>query len=229
VSSVAGRGAAAGDPLARSLRGFGPTGIAAILVILAGALIGPLVSAALVLIWAYWSRTPPRALGLVRPRSWAVAIAIGATAGVALKLVMKAVVLPLLGAPVTNEYYRWLAGNPSAIPGMLFTILVGAGFAEELFFRGYLFERLGTALGSSPAVRVAIVTLTTALFALAHYPDQGLPGMEQALFTGLAFGGAFALTGRLWTVVVAHAAFDLVAYALIYWRLEEEVGHLIFG
>ena len=33
----------------------------------------------------------------------------------------------------------------------------------------------------------------------------------------------------LWPVMVAHAAFDLVAYALIYGRLEEPLGRLFIG
>jgi membrane protease YdiL (CAAX protease family) len=210
-------------------RGFGPAGIGALVLILAGALLGPVVGAALVLVWARVSDTSWSALGLVRPRNWAAAIVLGTLAGVGLKLVMKAVVMPLLGAPATNEYYRELAGNPSAVPGMFLAILVGAGFGEEVLYRGYLFERLGRLLGSSGRAKAVIIGITTLLFAAAHYPGQRLPGVEQALFTGLAFGTAFAITGQLWPVIFAHAAFDLAAYALIYWGLEEVVAHLIFG
>ena len=58
------------DHLAQRLRGFGPLGILAILIILAGnAVLEPL-SAVLVLIWARLSRTPWREIGYVRPKSW---------------------------------------------------------------------------------------------------------------------------------------------------------------
>ena len=70
--------------------------------------------------------------------------------------------------------------------------------------------------------------LTAAWFALAHYPEQGLPGVEQALITGLVFGTIFAITGRILLPMVAHAAFDLTALAIIYWNLESKVAHLIF-
>src|SRR2546426_913750 len=73
-----------------------------------------------------------------------------------------------------------------------------------------------------------IVLLTAAWFALAHYPEQGLPGVEQALVTGLVFGAIFAVTGRIWIPMFAHAAFDLTALAIIYWNLEFKVAHLIF-
>ena len=72
------------------------------------------------------------------------------------------------------------------------------------------------------------VLLTTALFALLHYPDQGLSGVEQAAFTGLVFGTIFAVTRRIWMPMFAHAAFDWTAIAIIYWDLESKVAHLVF-
>ena len=36
--------------------------------------------------------------------------------GVALKLAMKAMVMPLLGAPAVNEAFRFLAGNRALLP-----------------------------------------------------------------------------------------------------------------
>ena len=65
-------------------------------------------------------------------------------------------------------------------------------------------------------------------FGLAHYANQGLAGTEQATITGLVFGTIFALTGRIWMLMVAHAAFDLTALAIIYWELESRVAHIIF-
>ena len=109
------------------------------------------------------------------------------------------------------------------LPGLIATMIIVAGFGEETLYRGYMFERLGKLLGQSRAAKIAIVLITTALFAAAHYPDQGIPGVEQAVFTGLVFGGIFAVTGELFMLMVAHATFDLVALALIYWNLEAKV------
>ena len=69
---------------------------------------------------------------------------------------------------------------------------------------------------------------TSALFALAHDPDQGLPGVEQAAVTGLVFGTIYAVTRRLWLPMVAHAALDLTALALIYSGWESAVAHFLF-
>jgi membrane protease YdiL (CAAX protease family) len=210
------------------LRGFGPVGIAAILVVLAGNFLFLPLSALLVLAWAQASETPWSEIGFVRPRSWLRSVAIGLVFGALFKLVMKAVVMPLLGAPAVNAPYHYIAGNAAALPYILYAVIIGGGFGEETLYRGFLFERLGKLLGTSGRAKIAIVLITTALFAAAHYPDQGIPGVEQAVVTGLVFGGIYALRGQLFMLMVAHAAFDVMAVALIYWNLESRVAHLFF-
>jgi membrane protease YdiL (CAAX protease family) len=225
----AGAGQSADDRFAARLRGFGPLGILAILVIL---LAGnyPLVplSAILVLVWASWSLTPWREIGYVRPQSWPRSLAIGIAFGSAFKLIMKMVVMPLLGADPINHAFHYLAGNRAALPAAIYAMIVGAGFGEETVFRGYLFERFGKLLGHGVWAKTLVVLLTAGWFGVAHYSLQGLAGVEQATIVGLVFGTIFAITGRIWMLMVAHAAFDLTALAIIYWNLESDVAHLVF-
>lgn len=224
------------DRFAARLRGFGPLGILAILLILftgnvdVGKMVILPVGAILVLVWARLSRTPWRQLGYVRlrPKSGVLTVAAGIVFGVAFKLLMKAVVMPLLGADPVNRAYHFLAGNPGLIPAALFSMIVSAGFGEETIFRGYMFERFGKLFGSSARAKTAIVLITSVSFGLGHYRVQGLAGAEQATIVGLAFGAIFAATGRIWMLICAHAAFDLTAYAIIYWNLESDVAHLVF-
>ena len=216
------------DPIAERLRGFGPLGVLAILVILAGNFLFSPLSAVFVLVWVQLSRTPWREIGYLRPKSWIGSVIVGVAFGCAFKFLLKAIVMPLLGAPELNQAYHYLAGNKAALPGTIFTLIVVAGFGEETFYRGWMFERLGKLFGRGAGARTFIVLLTSVLFALAHYSVQGLAGSEQAMITGLVFGTIFALTGRIFFPMVAHAAFDLTALALIYWNLESEVAHLIF-
>ena len=215
------------DSVAARLRGFGPLGLFAILVIILTSVFKPL-SAILVLLWAWRSQTPWREIGYVRPKSWIGSLAVGIVFGCTFKLVMKAIVMPLLGAPEINSAYHYLIGNRAALPGLVFMMIVGAGFGEETIFRGYLFERLGKLFGTGAGAKVSIVLLTSAVFALGHYANLGLPGVEQAIITGLVFGTIFAVTGRIWMLMCAHAAFDLTAIAIIYWNLEAAVAHLVF-
>lgn len=214
--------------VAQRLRGFGPAGVLALLIVLAGNLLVIPLSAALVLVWAQVSQTPWRTLGFAAPRSWARVIAIGIPLGVAFKLAMKAVVMPLLGAPAINARYHYIAGNAAALPGVLFAVIVGAGIGEEIVFRGFLFERLRTAFGAGRPTLIAVVLFTSGLFALAHYADQGLPGVQQAAVTGLVFGTIYGLTGQLWLPMVVHIAFDVTAVALIYWSWESAVARFVF-
>jgi membrane protease YdiL (CAAX protease family) len=216
------------DRVAAGLRGFGPLGIFAILVVFAGNLIVVPLSAILVLLWARRSGTPLAALGFVRPKSWVRTVFVGIVFGIALKFLMKAVVMPLLGADPINQSYHYLAGDRWALPGMLYAIVIGAGFGEETIFRGFLFERLGKLLGPGAKAKTLIVLLTAGLFGLAHYFEQGLPGVQQATIVGLAFGAIFAITGRIFMLMIAHAVFDLTALAMIYWNLESTVAQLIF-
>lgn len=216
------------DVVAAELRGFGPLGLTAILAILAGQVIVPPLGAIPVLLWARRSHTPWREIGYRRPASWARTIIGGVTLGVALKLLMKSVVMPLLGAAPINGAYHYLVGNTAALPQAIVTMTVVAGFGEETLFRGYLFERLGKLLGHGVGARILIVCLTSALFGLAHVREQGLAGVEQATITGLVFGTMLAATGRIWAAMIAHAAFDLTALAIIYWNLEARVAHLVF-
>ena len=216
------------NTIAARLRGFGPLGILAILVILASQLWASPLGAVLVLVWAWWSRTPWREIGYARPRNWIGSVAIGIAFGVVFKLLMKTIVMPLLGAPALNEAYHFVVGNTLAFIGLLFAVTIQGGFAEETVFRGYLFERLAKLIGTGVWSKTVTVLLTTGLFALPHYVEQGLPGVQQATVTGLAFGTIFAVTGRIGLLMVAHAMFDITALAIIYWDVEFPLAHLIF-
>jgi membrane protease YdiL (CAAX protease family) len=188
----------------------------------------PPLSAILVLVWVRLSRTTWREIGYVRPASWASVVAIGIVFGSAFKLLMKIIVMPLLGADPVNHAYHYLAGNRAALPGAIYAMIVIAGFGEETVFRGYLFERFGKLLGSSTWAKAIVVLITAAWFGSLHYSVQGLAGAEQATIVGLVYGSIFAIAWRIWMLMIAHAAFDLTALAIIYWDIESQVAHLVF-
>jgi membrane protease YdiL (CAAX protease family) len=186
-----------------------------------------LVGAALVLIWAAVSGTRWSDLGFVRPPHGAIDLVIALVAGVLFKLLMKALVMPLLGFGAINSTYHYLTGNTTAVLVTLLWVIVGGGFGEELIWRGFLFERLGAFLGPRAHAKLVIVIVTSIAFALAHLWDQGVPGAVQATMTGLVFGATYARIRTIWPVMVAHAAFDVAAVLMIYWNLEEPIGHLL--
>lgn len=212
---------------ATSLRKLGPRGLLAVLLVGAASMAGAAVGAIAVLLWAQLSRTPMPELGLKAPTRWLRVLAEGAALGTALKLVMKALVMPLVGAPAVNTSYQYLAGNTAALPGIV-GALVLAGVAEELVYRGYVFERLRVVLGSGQAALWTSVLVSAAVFALAHYREQGILGVAQSAVTGLAFAGMLARRGELWTPIIAHITFNFTSVALIYWSWEEAVARAVF-
>lgn len=215
------------DRFASGLRGFGPLGLLAILVVLAGIALSPPIGAVVVVLWVWLSKTPWRDIGYVKPTSWIGAIVIGIAFGIALKLAMKAMVLPLLGAPPVNTTFHDIAGNPSQLAFFIGYAVIGAGWGEETVFRGWLFERLGKLFGSGLPAKALIVAIGAALFGAAHW-QQGLPGMEQGAIIGLIVGTLYMLTGRLVWLIVTHAAFDIAAAIIIYFNAETQIAHLVF-
>ena len=137
--------------------------------------------------------------------------------------------MPLLDAPAINPYFHNIAGNPVALGKMLVAGAIIGGVGEEIFYRGYVFERLGRLWGNGALAKGAMVTLTTLVFALAHLNDQGVAGAQQAAFTGLVFGTIYATTGRLWLSMVVHAVYNITAVLIIYFDLETAVARSILG
>lgn len=86
-------------------------------------------------------------------------------------------------------------------------VVVGAPIVEELVYRGLLQRSVVPALGRSVGVVVV-----AAVFALIHLTPVEYPGLFLA---GLLFGACFALTGRLGTAIVAHAAFNATALVMV--------------
>ncbi|HEX3587751.1 MAG TPA: CPBP family intramembrane glutamic endopeptidase [Candidatus Angelobacter sp.] len=181
----------------------------------------------MVLVWTRLSHTPWREIGFARPKSWKRDLVIGLVLGCALKLVLKAVAMPLLGADPINHAYHYAVGNRAAIPGILLTILL-AGVGEETVFRGYLFERMSKLFGPGVAAKALIVLLTSVWFGMNHYVLMGIAGFENAAIAGLVFGTIYAVQKRLWLLISAHLAADSVAFAIIYFGLETKVAHWVF-
>ena len=212
-----------------SLRGLGPFGTIAFLIVTAGAFVFMPIAAALILIWAWISRTPWREIGLAAPKSWIGGAVAGIAIGIALKFLLKAVILPYLGAQAVNHNVLHDLGlHTTDAIGLAAYSIYGGGFAEELVFRGYLFERSAKVFGKSTLAILVTLIVVSALFGSAHW-QQGPFAMIQAVITGLAFGSIYLATGRkLWIPMFAHAAFDIASVWMIYYGTETQIAHLVF-
>ena len=72
-----------------------------------GNLVAVPVGALLVLVWARLSHTPWRALGYIGPKHWFGTLTYGIAFGIALKILLKSLVMPVLGAEPVNRTYHF--------------------------------------------------------------------------------------------------------------------------
>lgn len=86
-------------------------------------------------------------------------------------------------------------------------VLYGAALAEELIFRGVLFDYAQRWLGRTPAL-----ILSALVFTLAHVDNPGLgPLAFLTIMTGgIALALAFEMTGSIWACAAAHYAWNLM-------------------
>jgi membrane protease YdiL (CAAX protease family) len=93
----------------------------------------------------------------------------------------------------------------------LAAVSIAAGLGEELLFRGLVQAGLANLIGGPLAPWIAL-TVASVLFGVCHWLNTTYAIL--AVLAGAYFGLLFLLTGSLWTPIVAHAAYDLLA--LIY-------------
>jgi uncharacterized protein len=89
-------------------------------------------------------------------------------------------------------------------------VMLRAGIAEEVFFRGYIFERIQFLLKSK---WIAIV-LSVIPFALLHY-TQGLPGMLISLVLGGILSTMSIWKRNLKANMIAHFIIDFIPNVVI--------------
>jgi membrane protease YdiL (CAAX protease family) len=119
-------------------------------------------------------------------------------------IIVSALGLELLEPPsVTDEL---LGGGATRILNFAMIDLWGP-FAEEVFFRGFLLAGLVASLGTMRGVVAASI-----IFAVAHF---SLGSMIPIFVTGMLLSWLYLRTRSLWPPLVAHAAQNLIALALV--------------
>jgi uncharacterized protein len=108
--------------------------------------------------------------------------------------------------------------GPEGLLGAVFAQVVVVALPEELFFRGYLLERLERA--RPPCRRLlgggvgSALLLSALLFALGHVLVDGNPLRLAVFFPGLLFGWLRSATGSIVAGTIIHAAANLYIEAL---------------
>lgn len=107
-----------------------------------------------------------------------------------------------------------LAGYPMLAPLGLGVVFLVSAAGEEVVYRGALFgglRRLLRGAGETASAAVA-AGLSSAVFALSHYPLHGISPATAAIyfFSGLVLSGLYRRTGSLLAPTIAHFLLNIV-------------------
>jgi membrane protease YdiL (CAAX protease family) len=103
----------------------------------------------------------------------------------------------------SNDMYTALTDSGFGIATVAITAVIIAPFAEETFFRGFLFAGISKRWGYSWGVIVS-----GALFAVAHI---GSGGLVPIFILGMLLAWLYIKTGSLWPCIFAHFAYNSLA------------------
>ena len=160
------------------------------------------------LIWIIRSgeRLPLSSIGLKRQPIgpailWTLAAILAFAAALFLCL---GLLLPALGLTYGGQ------GGPAVSLGVTTLVVMRAGLAEEIFYRGYAIERIEALTGSRPIAAIAPLLL----FAGFHF-SQGIAGVLIALFVGAAATAIYLWKRNLAILIAAHFTLDFVPNVLL--------------
>jgi CAAX protease family protein len=161
-----------------------------------------------------------RDVGLTRYRSWRMTIGLGVVLGTVLETFQLLVTQPILGKLVGRQpdldLFRALTGNIKMTGLFIALSWTLAAFGEELFWRGYLMNRVEDVFGRTKAASVLCLVAVSAIFGLAH-GYQGPAGWIEEGLAGLALGLMYLRTGKKLSVpIIAHGVCDTIDMVLIY-------------
>jgi uncharacterized protein len=159
-------------------------------------------------------------IGFTRYRTWAKTLVLGIAGGVGLELFdlfgKQRVLTRLLGKPPDLSDFATVRGHLRSTLIMIALIWIFAAFGEELFYRGYLMNRVADFGSRTRSAWIASLLVTSVVFGLTHY-HQGLTGIVEEGSDGLILGLVYFACGRNLAVpIVTHGVCDTIDIALLF-------------
>jgi hypothetical protein len=168
-----------------------------------------------------------RAIGLARPKSWALTIIAGVATAIIVIASSLFVIDPLI--PVLGLHHAKSAavsvglkhGDILSLAKTLGIVWTFAAFGEEIGYRRYLLSRAAEFLGGSTLAYWIGLVFVSALFGLGHF-YQGTAGMFETACHGFIIGAAYFLARRnLWVAVLAHGLTDTIVFVAMFTGLAD--------
>ena len=94
-------------------------------------------------------------------------------------------------------------------PTMIFLLVTIQPISEEIFFRGFLLEKIGTYAGDLIAIIV-----TAVLFGIAHLAYGKIFPAIMPIIMGIILGIIVIRTRNLYSAIIAHVTFNVTAIVL---------------
>jgi membrane protease YdiL (CAAX protease family) len=114
--------------------------------------------------------------------------------------------LPIDMQAATSRYPK---ADPNLSMQLVFVASTVNGVFEEVFVAGYIITVLKERRGMWTAINVSTMVR------LLYHLYQGPIGVITIVPMGLLFGYAFARTGKLWPLIVAHVLIDIVGLSMV--------------
>lgn len=161
-----------------------------------------------------------RDVGLRRPEKWLPIIGLAFGVGIGYQALDTVLIAPALqkltGEAINLSQFNLLRGNLFALIVSLGITWTEAAFIEEMFFRGYLFNRITDVFGNERTGVIIALVGNAVVFGVGH-AYQGITGILDTALAGLVLGLLYLLARRnLWLPILTHGIIDTVGFILIY-------------
>jgi membrane protease YdiL (CAAX protease family) len=161
-----------------------------------------------------------RDVGLRRPDKWLPTLVLALLIGIGYQLLDILLIGPLLerltGQAVDLSQFAGLQGSLPALIISLLLTWTEAAFIEEMFFRGYLLNRLTDLFGNQRVGVILALVISSLAFSLFH-GYQGITGILDTFLGGMLLGLLYLYARRnLWLPILTHGIIDTMAFILIF-------------
>jgi membrane protease YdiL (CAAX protease family) len=161
-----------------------------------------------------------KGIGLVWPKSWMLALALGVVGGCLYQFMSLHTIEPFIGRITGSlpdlSHFAAIKGDTKFLLNWLAITWTVAAFGEEIIYRGYMMNRVADFFKNSRLRWVIGRLFSSVLFGAVHN-YQGLSGMLSTGISGLFFGAYFLASGRnLWASIIAHGVSNSIGFILIF-------------
>lgn len=145
-----------------------------------------------------------------------IAIAIGVVYGFADNFFIEQLIAKITGTTPDLGSYQSVKGDVGRFILMLAIGWFIGGLFEEMFFRGYLFNRFQSLIHNHKLYKFITILLTSIVFAFAHN-YQGISGILDTGLFAVIMGLLYFVFGRnVWCLILIHGMYDTVGIVRLY-------------